>query len=154
MIANLIAYFHILLSFLAFTYVFWRTPTSDTYYLLFFGLLNISWIILKNECLLSYLYKAALDNNYKLGTTLNLFDFETIMGVNYARFFVYGLFIAFLLNLLVIATHSANKVPALALLASTVIYIYGVRTGNNFGNVLLLVDVPVVSWAAYLLYKR
>lgn len=139
MIEKLIVYFHLCLVLAEFTYPFWRSNFLDTYYLIFFTLLNMSWILLKNECLISYLYKISQDRNYTLGKNLSLFDFETVLGLENAQFMVLFLFGAFVVNLLIILYYTELKFSILALIFVFLAYIFIIRTtlSENIKSILL-----------------
>ena len=49
------------------------TTTYDTFYLLYFLGMVLSYVVLKNECLISYCAKKQIDHGYVLGSRLNYY---------------------------------------------------------------------------------
>ena len=88
MLKYLIAYIHITFSLVLSTYFLWRSDFLDLYFLLFFILMNLSWVIFNNECLLSYLYKGLNNPDYVLGQTTSIDDFILVLGKANAQIFV------------------------------------------------------------------
>jgi hypothetical protein len=51
------------------TYVFiFKTNKYDLYFSIYLFLIFLHWLLLKNECILSYLEKKTIDKNYVLGS--------------------------------------------------------------------------------------
>jgi hypothetical protein len=99
----IIGYIHILIVILLSTYVLWGRPQWDTYYLIILLSILFSWVVLKNECIVSYLYKLSLNPNYKLGQDHRPQDFIDVLGANGSKAFVYYLIVMYLLNLIIIS---------------------------------------------------
>jgi len=88
MLNYLIAYIHITFSFILTSYFLWRSDFLDIYALLFFILMNLSWIIFNNECFVSYLYKKLNNPYYVLGQTTSIDDYILVLGDTNAHIFV------------------------------------------------------------------
>ena len=88
MLKYLVAYIHITFSLVLNIYFLWRSDFLDLYFLLFFILMNLSWVIFNNECLLSYLYKGLNNPDYVLGQTTSIDDFILVLGETNAHIFV------------------------------------------------------------------
>ena len=88
MLKDLVAYIHITFSLILTTYFLWRSEFLDLYALLYFILMNLSWVIFNNECLVSYLYKKLNDSNYFLGKTTTIDDYILVLGETNAHIFV------------------------------------------------------------------
>ena len=107
MINNLIAYAHFIGSSIIATYFIWRRPEFDAYYLLYFILLNLSWVIFYNECLISYMFKKNNDPDYKMGDSNKVEDYDIVLGKPGAELFLnYVVPTLYSLNLIVIAFFS------------------------------------------------
>jgi hypothetical protein len=81
---------------------------SDTYdraYLIYFMLIVFSYIVLKNECLISYIGKRRIDNSYRAGQKMNYYPEMYIFTKNDQQIklyfttmtllYVYSIFIVF-----------------------------------------------------------
>ena len=79
----------------------------DYIYFIFIYFIIFHWLLFKGECLLEYLYKKILDNNYELGSNLELGDFNYLFGEynifirNISRIFI-------LLNMYIIYKRNDN----------------------------------------------
>jgi len=79
----------------------------DYIYFIFVYFIILHWLLFKGECLLEYLYKKILDNNYELGSNLKLGDFNYLFGEynilirNISRIFI-------LLNMYIIYKRNDN----------------------------------------------
>ena len=111
MIDKIIGLFHIILSFIASIYFIWRNNYLDTYYILYFCIINISWVLMKNECIVSYISKKLENNDYKMGETTDLKDYETILGSEISNVFLNYLLTMYIVNLLLIVYTSNIKNP-------------------------------------------
>jgi hypothetical protein len=65
----LIKLLHILNEIFVSTYVFIFDKKYDKYFMTYLVLTMLHWLILKNECILSYIEKKILDKNYVLGSS-------------------------------------------------------------------------------------
>ena len=70
MLLELIQYSHLINDILSGLYIFffYINKKYDFYYLLYFILIFIHWIGLKNECIISYFEKKLIDPTYKFGS--------------------------------------------------------------------------------------
>jgi hypothetical protein len=82
MLGKIIAVIHLsIVLFLSFyPFIVSKNIVYDYYYFGFLILLQLSWIICNHECPLSYLYKYTHYDNYKMGNTTTLDDFEELAG--------------------------------------------------------------------------
>jgi hypothetical protein len=64
---NIIKIIHIIHEIFLSTYIFIFNKKYDIYFVIYIFILSSHWIILKNECILSYIEKKLMDKNYKLG---------------------------------------------------------------------------------------
>lgn len=72
--------------FIAF-YAFVTPHAYDFYYILYILLLVMSWLLMKDECFVTYLYKKWSDPSYVIGTDgMDLADAELIFGKDAVRF--------------------------------------------------------------------
>ena len=63
--------------FISFYIFIFRTNTYDNIYILYVFLIVLSWLLLKNECILSYIEKKLLDDTYKLGDSPYIHPYQT-----------------------------------------------------------------------------
>jgi len=72
---------HILIRLFVSTYaLIIKDNKYDYIYFIFVYFIILHWLLFKGECLLEYLYKKILDNNYELGSNLELGDFNYLFG--------------------------------------------------------------------------
>jgi hypothetical protein len=64
---NKIAYMHFFNDMFVCLYPYILSPIYDFYFVLFGLLTSLHWIVLKNECIFSYIEKKLLNPNYELG---------------------------------------------------------------------------------------
>jgi hypothetical protein len=153
-----VGYFHIFISAAAGSYFLWSDRTYDKYYIIFFCLLNISWILFSDECLLTYLFKIYSDEKYKLGTDNRVSDYDIVFGEELSPKVVILLLFMYLVNMCVVLYYSVNKLPAVATILAYLMYVVMLRienvsatTATNIKSVNLLVNALVVM---FLLYQR
>jgi hypothetical protein len=99
---------HILIRLFVSTYaLIIKDNKYDYIYFIFLYFIILHWLLFNGECLLEYLYKKILDNNYELGTNLELGDFNYLFGEynilirNISRIFI-------LLNMYIIYKRNDN----------------------------------------------
>ena len=99
---------HILIRLFVSTYaLIIKDNKYDYIYFIFLYFIILHWLLFKGECLLEYLYKKILDNNYEIGTNLELGDFNYLFGEynilirNISRIFI-------LLNMYIIYKRNDN----------------------------------------------
>ena len=61
----------------------------DYLYIFLILLLNLSWIIFKGECLISYIFKKIKNNNYKMGTSNKSDDLKNLIGIHNYNIYMY-----------------------------------------------------------------
>jgi hypothetical protein len=84
------------------------TDAYDRVYLIYFILIVLSYILLKNECLISYVSKRIIDNSYRAGQKMNYYPEMYIFTKNdqhikvyftlMSLLYVYSLFIVVMRN--------------------------------------------------------
>lgn len=95
-------YLHILIPIIISFYGVWAPPFLDPLFVIFFLMLNISWIIFKDECIVSYFHKKQNNPNYKLGDNIDISDNEELVGKSSVKAISIYLTIAYLINLVFI----------------------------------------------------
>lgn len=153
MIDKIIGLIHIILSFIISLYFIWRKDEYDIYYILYFCIINISWVFMKNECIISYMAKKLHNNDYKLGDNIDIEDYDSVIGPEISNFFLNYVLIMYIVNLLVIVYISdiktVLKVSLLGVLFSYTSYILSLRKEINdrrFYNTLNLLanSLPLI----------
>jgi hypothetical protein len=122
----LIGIIHIFFSTILSLYFLWRKSSFDKYYLMYFVLLNISWGILNDECLISYISKIIQNPNYTMGETKTIDDYDQVLG-SYSSIFLNYILFMYLVNLAIIGFHSQMKWSILLCATSFSIYTYMLR---------------------------
>ena len=98
-----IAFLHLILSIFICCYFLWRRPSYDKYYILYFILLNLSWLVFSDECLVSFIFKIIKDPSYILGDTHDIDDVIVLIVKPITDILVLFLIpIAYIINILVI----------------------------------------------------
>ena len=153
MIDKIIGLIHIILSFILSLYFIWRKDEYDIYFILYFCIINISWVFMKNECIISYMAKKLHNNDYKLGDNLNIEDYNSVISPEISNFFLNYVLLMYIVNLLVIVYISdiktVLKVSLLGVLFSYTSYVLSLRKEINdrrFYNTLNLLanSVPLI----------
>lgn len=153
MIDKIIGLIHIILSFILSLYFIWRKDEYDIYFILYFCIINISWVFMKNECIISYMAKKLHNNDYKLGDNIDIEDYDSVIGPEISNFFLNYVLLMYIVNLLVIVYISdiktVLKVSLLGVLFSYTSYILSLRKEINdrrFYNTLNLLanSVPLI----------
>lgn len=154
MLDKAVAYLHIGLSAVVASYFLWSGAGLDKYFIVYFCLLNISWVLFNDECLISYFHKIHMDDSYKMGANKSISDYDLVLGERLSGQFVNLLLFMYLFNMFVILNRVDNKLPVLAVILSYMTYIVLLRLNNStpvVKSVHLLVNAIVVM---FLLYKR
>ena len=134
MIQHVVGLLHIALSFIMSIYFLWAQPSLDYYYLLYFIILNISWSLFNNECALSYLFKIIKNPEYKMGSTLDVEDYNAVLGDTPAKLFLNYVLFMYVFNLLFIATRYTglrNKLFILLLGCAYILYTRMLRVAKD-----------------------
>jgi hypothetical protein len=124
---------HIILSFLISIYFVWRKSSYDIYFIIYFAIINISWVILNNECLISYIYKLFLNADYQLGDNSEVQDYNIWLGDAGANIFLNYVLIMYSLNMIYILLSDcchAIKVPVFLSLIMYLFYVVSIRTNG------------------------
>jgi hypothetical protein len=159
MFDKVVGYVHIGLAVIVISYFLWSGLFRglDNYFIIFFCLLNISWVLFNDECLISYFHKIHADDSYKIGENKSLSDYDLVLGEAHSATFVNLLLFMYLINMCVILYFAVNKMPSLAVILSYMMYIASLRleVGPKWSKFIrsthMLVNGLVV---AFLLYKR
>jgi len=128
MLDRLIGISHIGLSLFVSSYFIWRSQHLDFYYIIYFCILNISWIVFNNECAISYFHKLYYDDKYKLGANARISDYDLLLGEKYSDLFVNLLLFMYFTNLCIILSHAKSKIPIFIVILSYVTYMTSLRT--------------------------
>lgn len=156
MLDKVIGYVHIILAVIVTSYFLWSGASLDNYFIIYFCLLNISWVLFNDECLITYFHKVYTDGTYKMGQNKSISDYNLVLGDQLSARFIDLLLFMYLFNMCVILNRATNKLPALAVILSYVMYIGYLRSTGSSGSGLvksvhLFVNALVVM---FLLYKR
>jgi len=98
LILYLIKFIHILNEIFLSTYIFFFSPKYDIYYTIYLLIIILHWILLKNECILTYIEKKLIDKNYILGSKPYYHPYHSIIP----KFLIYLFEILKVINILVI----------------------------------------------------
>ena len=131
---QIIGIIHIILSAIISVYFLFATKSFDIYYVLYFLLLNLSWIYMANECFFAYLFKKIENSNYKMGSNTELTDYKAVLGDLPAEMFRQYLLTAYFINLVFILSRSftGNEKIILGLVTLTyIIYIQSIHFPNK-----------------------
>jgi len=99
MLNELIGIIHILFSLIISLYFVWRNDNMDIFYIIYFVILNLSWLLMKNECLISYLFKISKSSDYTLGDSASIEDYEIILGNKVSEIFLDYIRFMYLFNM-------------------------------------------------------
>jgi hypothetical protein len=155
MFKEIFSYLHIICPFIISTYLFWRADTFDIFYVYYFITLNISWLLFKDECLISYIYKKINDPSYVLGASTNVDDFEYILGKNISdKMINYYIPFMYVLNFLVIIylgkLENSVKIFMLLSVISYCIYIYSLKSNMNLNSRQFIKNIHTVIITVFL----
>lgn len=131
---QIIGIIHIILSAVISVYFIFGTKSFDIYYVLYFLLLNLSWIYMANECFFAYLFKKIENADYIMGSNTELTDYKAVLGDLPAEMFRQYLLTAYFVNLVFILSRSftGNDKIILGLVTLTyIIYIQSIHFPNK-----------------------
>lgn len=94
----LIKFIHILNEIFLSTYIFIFPKKYDIYFTLYLLIIILHWVLLKNECILTYIEKKLIDKNYKLGSSPYYHPYHSIVP----KCFIYLFEFLKIVNILVI----------------------------------------------------
>lgn len=117
-----VRFIHVVLSFIFSIYFLWAPARFDLYYLVYFLLLSISWIIMKNECAISYLFKYIGDPNYQMGDNEEVEDYNAVLGPTAGNVFLNYVLFMYVFNLVFIALRFKGQRNQLAVILATISY--------------------------------
>lgn len=121
---NVIAFLHVIFPLIISLYCLWAPPILDNLYVIYFIGLNISWLVFKDECLVSYVYKKLKQSDYKLGDDPSVADYDNLLGKNNAKIFVFYLLVMYLVNMVfVISRVGYTNITRILLVVSTFMYV-------------------------------
>jgi len=81
-ISIMLASFHFILDMVPFIYICFFSQKYDIFIVSIVFLQCLHWLLLKNECSLSYFEKKILNHNYKLGDDISFIPHENIFYFN------------------------------------------------------------------------
>lgn len=129
MIDVFICYIHVFSSLVLSLYFLWRTEFFDKFYILYFLLLNLSWIVLKDECFISYIFKKTQNSEYKLGDSPDdTQEYESVLGPVWGKIFVNFLRVMYILNIsYIIYNKSLNTILSILVSLCAFSYIFYIK---------------------------
>lgn len=130
MLDRLIGISHILSSLFVSSYFIWRSLQLDFYYIIYFCILNISWVLFNDECAISYLHKVYYDDKHKLGENVRISDYDLLLGEKNSDVFVNLLLFMYLANLCIILFNAKSKIPIFIVILSYVTYMTSLKTST------------------------
>lgn len=82
LLLNITMFIHFLIEFFFTFYliIFYYTKKYDIIYSISLFIIFIHWKLFKGECILSYIEKKLLDNNYKMGTNIYHHPFKEVQN--------------------------------------------------------------------------
>lgn len=102
MLQQLVGVGHVVVSFVISIYFLWAPARFDYFYLVYFLLVNISWTLFKNECIVSYLFKVLENPGYQMGSTTDEADYGSVLGPTGSALFLNYVLLMYTVNLVVI----------------------------------------------------
>lgn len=138
--------------FIAF-YAFLVPRQYDVYYMAYVLLLVMSWLLFKDECIVTYLYKKMMDPNYTMGENgMSLDDAADIFGKTLVENGIAGLMVFMTASIALVSYRSAF-VPRplwIAFVLGFVVYLLSLRkyvpNSQVFRMVFLAVTVAYFSY--------
>ena len=114
-------------------YCLWRKDAYDKYYIIYFILLNLSWLLFNDECLISFIFKKLQDPGYSLGDTNDIKDVVVILGKPISQILLdYVIPLMYVINILcIISFGKINELVKNLLVAGIIsycLYTYAVKT--------------------------
>lgn len=125
---QIIGIIHIILSGIISVFFIWGPKSFDLYYVLYFLILNLSWIYMANECLFAYLFKKIENSEYIMGSNTELADYKAVMGDLPAEMFRQYLLTAYFINLVFILSRSFTGNEKIILGLATLTYIIYIQS--------------------------
>ena len=119
------------MAFLAFyAFLFQKSSIADTIFVSFICILALSWMLFKNECLISYTIRKMKDPNYVMGSdAVEMDDFKKLFGPIWAKYVADGLLIFMFISFFLVSMRSKLLPVYLIYLfvSCSVIYLLSIR---------------------------
>jgi hypothetical protein len=127
LILQLILFFHLLLDIFNCIYIFIFPTKYDIYYASWILFVVVHWLLLKRECIISYIEKRILDPNYIFGSNPRYMPYK---NAYYDKMHIMLISKIVLINtsLLYIAYRSDNWITKLVAVLACCIYVYVILT--------------------------
>lgn len=155
---HLVGYIFVVLYVLLFPQKVW----FDTIFILGFLLINIHWVVLKGECVITLLYKMYFDQTYRVGEAptrnSDIVDlFGGIVPLRYVDAFILGMLVLYLCNaLIVLHRNGFHALFATLVVVSSITYTMLLRTditlGQKYSIVHLIISVSALMYFVYLVF--
>ena len=131
MLSDVLGYLHLILGLGASLYFLWRNEVLDVFYILYFIGMNISWVLCKNECIISYIFKRMKDPDYKMGENIKVDDYDYILGHTGSNIYTHYLLIMYVINLIIVICMGDVDILTKKLLLlgifSNLVYLFSLR---------------------------
>lgn len=150
-----LAYIHVLFSVILSTYFLWRNDFLDIYALLFFIIMNLSWVIFNDECFISYLYKKINNPNYTLGETISIDDYKMVLGKRISNIYVhYCIPFIYMINILIVLYlgnfNTTIRLSMIAGILSYILYLYSLKIPVDTETKLIVKETHGVIYTGLL----
>ena len=155
MLQLIIAYGHLIMSVLICGYCLWRKDAYDKYYVMYFILLNLSWLIFNDECLISFIFKKLQDPGYSLGDTSDIKDVVVILGKPISQILLdYVIPLMYVINILcVVSFGKINELVKNLLVAGIIsycFYTYAIKANINKSSKSIIRMIHAVIFSTLL----
>ena len=137
-------------------YAFVLPSKYDFVYMIYVLLLVISWLLFKDECVVTYIYRKMMDPSYTLGeSAMSLDDASDIFGKSVVEVVIAGLMVVMTASLVVVSLRSGFVPPPvwIAFVLGFVIYLLTLRNfvpkSDVFRGAFLTVTVVYLFWMVY-----
>ena len=130
LLLNLIQLIHILNEIFLSIYIFIFSKKYDIYFTIYLVIIAIHWLFIKNECIISYIEKKLINNNYILGSKPFYHPFRNLMP----KYLIYLLDIMKFINIIVVLIRNYNNKYIYSGLLFVIGYIFYNCYKNYFRN--------------------
>ena len=130
---DLLSYLHLLMYifFGVYILIFQKKTSLDFWYVIVFLLINVQWVFLKGECIITYVYMKSKDPNYKLGENpTNNSDLEDLLQIPRSTLdaVTWSILIFYIFNVFVILRRwNINIILILIVVTSYILYLVSFR---------------------------
>lgn len=129
---QLLACFHLIIYLLFSVYILLVPKKSalDLWYIVAFLLINIQWVMLKGECVITYAYNKSKNSNYKLGDNpTNNKDLEDLLHIPRSTLdaVTWSILLIYILNVFFILKRQGFVVWNMLIITSYVLYLISFR---------------------------